>query len=318
MIPMKNQIKVAALLACILMFGIAPVFSSQDYTRQEIIENSDACLDCHEDMDHSLKGSAHQITGSKLLSSGTDIGCISCHDGWQEHLEDPSEETISRISDKGMAVQADVCSRCHVTVHQASMATTDVHARAELPCSSCHTVHGNSSEHLVHDEESNYCLNCHLEVKADFQMRSSHPLHSGNIECVSCHPVSGISSTHQTAGINWTCRNCHSEKAGPFPFEHPVTFEHRVEAGGCVECHNPHGSNNDKLLKQPGDGVCVQCHGVPTMHRVAHSGLGTKMACVDCHSEVHGSFDNGKLLDPMLGSKLFPDCYQSGCHSGVR
>ncbi len=25
---------------------------------------------------------------------------------------------------------------------------------------------------------------------------------------------------------------------------------------GCVSCHSPHGSSNDRLLKQPGDGLC--------------------------------------------------------------
>ena len=115
-------------------------------------------------------------------------------------------------------------------------------------------------------------------------------------------------------GLNWKCQGCHSDVAGPYLYEHPVTYQHLVEGVGCTECHSPHGSPNDRLLTQPGNGVCLQCHGTPPGHRTRHSGLGTKLACVDCHSDIHGSYDNNKFLDPMLGTKLFPNCYQSGCH----
>jgi DmsE family decaheme c-type cytochrome len=308
----------AMALLTVLILGTCPAFSSQEYSRQEVVENSNLCLDCHDDMKATLDNTVHEIIDENYLNASIDVGCISCHDGWQEHLDDPSAETISRVSDKGMTDQAEVCSRCHITVHQSAMVTSDVHSRAELACTSCHSIHDNQHDKLVLDDEGNYCLTCHTEVKADFKMRSSHPLNSGNIRCVSCHPVTGIAGPHMTAGLNWTCQNCHDDKAGPFPFEHPVTFDHLVEGGGCVECHNPHGSSNDRLLKQPESGLCLQCHGIPPLHRTQHSGLGIKMACVDCHSEIHGSYDNSKLLDPMLGTKLFPDCYQSGCHDGVR
>ena len=77
----------------------------------------------------------------------------------------------------------------------------------------------------------------------------------------------------------------------------------------------PHGSGNERLLAQKGSTLCLQCHGVPPRHRTEHSGLGTKLQCVECHSEVHGSNHNAKFLDPDLGSKLFSNCYQSGCHA---
>jgi hypothetical protein len=42
------------------------------------------------------------------------------------------------------------------------------------------------------------------------------------------------------------CVKCHTDKRGPFVFEHPPV---RVE--GCEICHMPHGSMNPKLLRRP-------------------------------------------------------------------
>lgn len=298
----------------LLVLGAYSAFSSQDYSKKEIIENTQSCLECHDEMAQSLAGSPHHLSDAADAKNAPDIGCISCHDGWKDHLDDPSVENISRISDRDKITQAEICARCHVTVHQSTMVTSDVHSGAGLVCTSCHMVHGNANPRLTLTGEENFCVTCHTEVKTQFKLRSAHPLGSGNIKCISCHPVSGISAPHMMAGLNWTCQECHGDMAGPFPFEHPVTYGHLVDGGGCVECHQPHGSPNDLLLKQPGDGLCLQCHGVPPKHRTQHSGLGMKMACVDCHSEIHGSYDNGKFLDPLLGTKLFPDCFQSGCH----
>jgi len=299
----------AALIA--LLFSAA---AAVEYSRAEVMEQSSQCLDCHEGKDASLATSVHRLSNDKDMTSQIAVGCISCHDGWEAHLEDPSEETMSSFTGLLADDQADVCGRCHVTVHQTAMVTTDVHSRAGATCTSCHRVHDNPNHALVTDDRADFCATCHTGVASEFKRRSAHPLESGNITCLNCHDFSGISDPMLAVGNDWTCQKCHTDVAGPYPYEHPVNYTHLVEGGGCTECHEPHGSPNDRLLKQPENGTCLQCHGVPPAHRTMHSGLGTKLACVDCHSEIHGSFDNGKLLDPMLGSKLFPDCFQSGCH----
>jgi DmsE family decaheme c-type cytochrome len=242
------------------------------------------------------------------------VGCINCHDGWKKHLEDPSAETIVNPSGLTSIDQSEVCNRCHQTAHQQAMVTTDPHFRADISCLDCHAVHNNPHKKLVKDDSQNFCLSCHNEVAGEFHRRSNHPLQSANIRCTDCHKIDDIKDPSLAVGHNWNCQSCHSDYAGPFLYEHPVVYDHLVEGGGCVECHQPHGSPNDRLLNQPQNGTCLQCHGTPPGHRTNHSGLGTKLACVDCHSEIHGSYDNKLFLDPDLGNKLFPDCYQSGCH----
>ena len=53
-----------------------------------------------------------------------------------------------------------------------------------------------------------------------------------------------------------TCFQCHSDKRGPFVFEHaPVRFE------GCMACHEPHGSANPRMLiRHEVRLVCLECH----------------------------------------------------------
>jgi DmsE family decaheme c-type cytochrome len=243
------------------------------------------------------------------------VGCTGCHTGWEDHVDDPAADNIVAGPGLGSLEQAQQCNRCHQTPHQAAMATTDPHGRNGYNCSSCHTIHGNHNRMLVKDERENYCIECHNVVEAQFKARSAHPLESGNIRCTDCHLFDNIADQLHAQGLDWTCQECHPLIAGPHIYEHPVTYEYLVEGSGCTECHNPHGSANDRLLKQAGDGTCRQCHMVPPGHRIAHAGLGSRHACIDCHSEIHGSNSNELFLDPDLGMKNVINCYASGCHS---
>lgn len=298
-----------------LLLVILPTSSSEElFDREKLIETSSICLDCHETQAASLAGSPHELSAEGEKAAPVAVGCIGCHDGWEVHIEDPSEDNIADLSMYSQFDLADVCGRCHVTSHQMAILADNPHNRTDVNCLSCHRIHDNSDAGLEIDNQQKYCLDCHLTVLPQFRRQSAHPLESGNIRCIDCHKIDETGDHLLTVGLDWSCQNCHSELAGPFVYEHPVVYDHLVDGAGCVECHEPHGSANDRLLKQFGNGTCLQCHSTPPGHRTNHSGLGTALACVDCHSDIHGSMDNRLFLDPELGQKLFPDCYQSGCH----
>lgn len=294
----------AILIMSLILF---PRFSSS--------QDLSVCLDCHEDMLISLTDSPHEISKSPDNTNAMNVTCNDCHDGWKEHIEDPTRDNITRPSELTQMAQGEVCGRCHLTAHQSAMVTTDPHSRTDLSCSSCHSIHGNMNEYLVRENLDNFCFSCHSSVAMEFKRRSAHPVEPGNIRCVDCHDLSSIKNAEFEIGFDWRCQTCHEEIAGPFLYEHPVTYSHLVEGGSCMECHEPHGSVNDRLLRQTTRALCFQCHNTPPGHATMHSGLGSKHDCVQCHSEIHGSYSNSLLLDPDLGSKMFPDCYQSGCHS---
>ena len=92
--------------------------------------------------------------------------------------------------------------------------------------------------------------------------------------------------------VNTVCYTCHAEKRGPFLFEHPPVTEN------CVNCHDAHGSNHEKMLKTIKPRLCQQCHD-PTSHPTrAYAINDPKLIplrfipgrqCVNCHFNIHGS-----------------------------
>jgi DmsE family decaheme c-type cytochrome len=117
--------------------------------------------------------------------------------------------------------------------------------------------------------------------------------------CSDCHNPHGSVGPHlmKKATINEVCWTCHADKRGPFLFEHqPVTED-------CTNCHNPHGSNIVPLLKSRPPFLCQECHDGPHNSQsmfgpnVAGANLGIAnpngsaagMACLACHSQIHGS-----------------------------
>ncbi len=87
------------------------------------------------------------------------------------------------------------------------------------------------------------------------------------------------------------CLKCHTDKQGPFVFEHaPLKIE------GCQICHNPHGSANAKLLKRSQvRQLCLECHsnigefGAPNTPNF-HNQLNVRFQnCTSCHFKIHGS-----------------------------
>ena len=98
----------------------------------------------------------------------------------------------------------------------------------------------------------------------------------------------------KTDTLNETCYQCHAEKRGPFLFEHAPVRD------SCVNCHTPHGSNQQALLVAPMPFLCQQCHS-HTRHPndlLTAQSIGTGSnpderlmgrGCISCHAQVHGS-----------------------------
>jgi DmsE family decaheme c-type cytochrome len=100
------------------------------------------------------------------------------------------------------------------------------------------------------------------------------------------------------------CFKCHTDKRGPFTFEHaPVRLE------GCPACHQPHGSANPRMLtRHEVRFQCLECHSNVTAAAGAQAapsgGLGAVPPafhdlrnpryrnCTTCHWKIHGSHVN--------------------------
>jgi DmsE family decaheme c-type cytochrome len=257
-----------------------------------------ACQTCHEDTVKGMKGTHHtNVAGS----------CATCHGDPTAHLKGAEEGAPGPIkSFKGMKPHeaSQACLTCHDKGHQAGFEGS-VHDRRKVACTSCHSVHDFKSPHgqLKTARDSETCNGCHPQIRAKTMRSSHHPVREGKMECSSCHePHDG--SRPKLMKADWVtdqCLTCHTEKRGPFLWEHAPVREN------CALCHDPHGSNHDKLLVAKQPFLCQRCH-LNTRHpgtlydgantlagavvsapgRPTLSNRAVEHACKNCHQNVHG------------------------------
>ncbi len=168
---------------------------------------------------------------------------------------------------------------------------------------------------VVSAEEAPDCLMCHPD-KAE--AANVHP--AVFMGCESCHAlVDATNMPHDFGGSPRglaaeppdLCFFCHD--SGMFSGKETVHMP--VVAGMCTTCHNPHGSNEAKLLRATKPEVCYECHDKtkfygPTIH--VPVGLGT---CEACH-EPHQS-DNPKLFVGDGTQVVCFNCHDSSAFEGT-
>jgi len=204
---------------------------------------------------------------------------------------------------------SDTCMKCHEKGGQQNW-HGGLHERRAVGCTSCHSVHSFKSKtaQLKTADASESCYSCHKGERAKTLRTSHHPVREGKLECTSCHnPHDGSRPKMITAeSTNELCYQCHTEKRGPFMFEHAAVRE------DCTSCHEPHGTNHRRLLINKMPNLCWNCHftgsghfgsgdnfstekGVPVAPTGAPSGYPTvnsrfiEKSCKNCHVNLHGS-----------------------------
>lgn len=299
-------------VAFVTLLGTLLVIQSSSRSIADEPIEDETCLMCHEGVDSSLLSTPHALS-SEIKGPALAIWCTSCHEGGEVHIEEPSWENIENPARLAGRDVKRVCTRCHTAHDRLDNYGFDTHSVEELGCAECHKVHGGARSLLL-DDRARFCFKCHEAKRHEFSRNSNHPLLQGNITCLDCHMFTKRADADLAYDLGWTCRHCHPEQGGPFVYEHEAVNAYSVEGSGCIECHEPHGSENNRLLKQPGNQLCRQCH-YPIGHATEHGGIWSKYACRECHVDTHGSFVSNLYLDPNLPEKLGGDCFNSGCHS---
>jgi DmsE family decaheme c-type cytochrome len=256
---------------------------------------ADTCLGCHEGMDKTIAGTVHG-KAAHPRSPAAAQGCETCHGPGSRHVEDPSDDTTIRKFTK-MAPRAvsETCVSCHnKSSHALWQGST--HDARNLSCVTCHSVHKPATPRaqLKVSTEVELCASCH-RVQAMKVKRVSHmPVVEGKMQCTSCHNPHGSTNQRLLRVGNWineSCVSCHTEKRGPFLFEHAAGRE------SCISCHDPHGSSNDRMLVAKLPMLCQRCH-IGTRHPStiydnaavrAQSNRIIGRGCVNCHQQIHGS-----------------------------
>ncbi len=206
------------------------------------------------------------------------------------------------------------CAQCHE--EETAKFASATHAKlafadGKVGATGCEACHGPASLHvkaggtkgtIVNPKKSpEACFQCHLDKRGEFSLTNSHGVASGAMSCNDCHnPHEGHVIKGTGASLeaeNETCTKCHTAQKGPFVFPHNAMKE------GCIACHQPHGSVNQKMLAARDANLCLRCHFQTSTPGTLFAGgedhrsrLNTTTCWgAGCHEAVHGS-NNSKPL----------------------
>jgi DmsE family decaheme c-type cytochrome len=271
---------------------------------------NDACKLCHSEIWKGFYKNPH----FKSIASGKEppdrTGCEGCHGGGEAHInEGGGRKTIPNAFSLLTPKQAaGVCLSCHGRDLERVNFRRSEHNLAGVACTRCHSIHHpEKPKYLLAKAQTELCYQCHPSARADFSLPVRHRVNEGTVQCTDCHnPHGSFAATwkmalrpamvRQAFDSEQPCLNCHTDKRGPFVYEHlPVRTE------GCTSCHFAHGSANASLLRRPVVfTLCLECHnGAPgfstrgrgvALEDNSHNMLDPRYEkCTSCHVHVHGS-----------------------------
>jgi len=241
------------------------VKTKDGYSEALIMKVPDLCYMCHPRKDEK-----------KVVHNPVKAGaCTQCHD--------PHKSRTPRLLKAPSA--NDLCLSCHPSI-QRLLSKPNVHPPVTLMgCTACHDPHAEDNEFRLKMPKEEICFMCHPQMR-DVRDKSPNQHSALMIRdgCLNCHNPHG--SDHPKH-LNFAvpkdlCLSCHDkvmarEEDGK---EIKNMAEHFAKNknphgpnqwGDCVMCHNPHGSENYRILKAPFPSgfyssfskenyICFNCH----------------------------------------------------------
>ena len=222
---------------------------------------SEACADCHEDLVDSFKDTIHgRIAAFETKPSMEVAGCEACHGPGSKHIDEEDPKYIINPA-KLKPVQASaICARCHTGGETMDWRGSE-HALNNVSCVKCHTIHGNKDKVAYRDK-----LGYRHKYVKDALLKKPEPE---------------------------LCFTCHKDIMAKtnYPNHHPIK-EGKMT---CSECHNPHGSAVEPLLRtdERKNELCYKCH-ADKEGPFAFEHAPVVEDCTICH-EPHGTVADNLL-----------------------
>jgi predicted CXXCH cytochrome family protein len=270
------------------------------YTHKPVAEKQ--CLLCHD---------SHGSAQTGMLKPGITSTCLTCHQ-WGADLTKKHS---------GYNASASNCAECH-DVHSHKQGSGLLKSKAHGPfksgCGSCHKPAGPSGEIALLKPEKELCVSCHSKGLPDSD-GAHRPVADGM--CTSCHSPhvsDSKSGLLKSRRISDACFTCHSKVQTTVE---TAKFTHKpMDDLNCMQCHKPHSSTEDNLLKKASIDLCKDCH-QPHQHPMGKKPDGTEvidpttkkmLVCASCH-DAHGS-QWMHLTKDDYERELCVRCHKEGMH----
>ncbi len=203
--------------------------------------------------------------------------CTACHD---PHESENQKLLVSSNMN-------DLCTSCHMAKGEMLTTKQHIHPPVKDSCTNCHDPH--TADHkfqLFADPKMDLCVTCHTDKKEwTDKVSSKH----GAIEerpekCQECHDPHATDTPKmlKAASVREMCLSCHNQTLVTQEDGYKLTnmakhLEQNPDWHGpilwddCSACHNPHGSDNLRMLKKPfpdtfyskfdqDNYICFECH----------------------------------------------------------
>jgi len=222
--------------------------------------------------------------------------CATCHAG---HLESFSKTLMGRIGKTQPGKFA--CENCHGAGSQ------HVKLGGGRGVGGIMSFRPDDLSHSV-SEYNAVCLACHEKGDRTYWSGSVHEVR--NVACTNCHTIMrSVSQKFQLKTVYEpeTCFQCHKDKRAQMArSSHMPLREGKIT---CSDCHNPHGTANESLLKTATiNDTCYKCHAEkrgPFLFE--HEPV--RANCLNCH-EAHGSINEFMLK--ISRPRLCAECHGFG------
>jgi len=157
-------------------------------------------------------------------------------------------------------------------------------------------------------ENNAICLACHEKGDRTYWSGSTHEVR--NVACTNCHTVMrSVSAKFQLKTVYEpeTCFQCHKDKRAQMARSaHMPIREGKMV---CSDCHNPHGTANESLLKTATiNDTCYKCH-AEKRGPFLFEHTPVRVNCLNCH-EAHGSINEFMLK--VSRPRLCAECHGFG------
>jgi DmsE family decaheme c-type cytochrome len=183
------------------------------------------------------------------------------------------------------------------------------------------------------EQNNAICLGCHERGERTYWNGSTHE--TRGVACTECHtvmrPVSRKAALKTVVEME-TCFQCHKDRrAQIFRSAHMPLREGKMT---CSNCHNPHGSATEALLKEnsindncykchaekrgpflfehaPVRENCLSCHDPHGSNTEYMLKVSRPRLCAECHGFGHGSLTNGPRTVETFGRSC------QNCHTQI-